>query len=72
MRRVDAGVLELTEVAADPEGDGSIVVFDPMRLTDGIEPTDDPVLNYRPAAYSVSAERRSGDPAGPGQSANSA
>ncbi len=71
-RRVDAGVLELTEVAADPEEDGSIVVFDPMRLTDGIEPTGDPVLNYRPAAYSVSAERRSGDPAGPDQSANSA
>ena len=59
-RRVDAGVLELTEVVDDPERDGDIVVFDPMRLTDGIEATADPVLTYRPAAYSVSADRRSG------------
>jgi hypothetical protein len=30
-----------------------------MRLTDGIEPSDDRILNYRPGPYSVSAERRS-------------
>lgn len=29
-----------------------------MRLTAGIEPSDDPILNYRPKAYSVSFERR--------------
>jgi len=33
-------------------------LFDPMRLTDGIEPSDDPVLRFRPRAYSVSVERR--------------
>lgn len=58
-RRVDAGTLELTEIAADPEVDGDIVVFDPTRIIDGIELTDDPVLGYRPRAYSVSAELRS-------------
>jgi catalase len=59
-RRVDAGVLELTEIVADPESDGSIIVFDPVRITDGIELTADPVLAYRPAAYSESAARRAG------------
>ena len=33
----------------DPERDGEIVVFDPVRITDGIELTADPVLNFRPA-----------------------
>ena len=34
------------------------IVFDPMRLTDGIEPSADPILAARPKAYSVSIERR--------------
>jgi catalase len=58
--RVLAGTLEITELEPDVESDGNIVVFDPMRLTDGIEASDDRVLQYRPKAYSVSAERRSG------------
>jgi catalase len=56
--RVDAGTLEITAVVADPEAGGSIVVFDPMRLTDGIEASQDPVLRFRPRAYSESADRR--------------
>ena len=35
-----------------------VMVMDPMRLTDGIEPSDDPILHVRPGAYSVSVERR--------------
>jgi hypothetical protein len=31
-----------------------------MRLTDGIEPSDDPALLYRPAVYSLSHARRTG------------
>jgi catalase len=57
-RRVSAGTMELTEVVSSPEVDGHIEVFDPMRLTDGIEPSDDPILRYRPRAYGVSARRR--------------
>ena len=53
--RVVAGTLEVTEI--EPDADESIV-FDPMRLIDGIEPSDDKVLHYRPAAYSLSHERR--------------
>jgi catalase len=57
-RRVDAGVLELTEAIEDPEADGSVVVFDPGRLTDGIELSEDPLLRFRPSAYSESVKRR--------------
>ncbi len=57
-KRIDAGTLELTEVVDDPEADGSLVVFDPVRLTDGIELTADRILAFRPKAYSASIDRR--------------
>lgn len=56
--RVELGRLELTAVA-DPERPGEPIVFDPMNLTDGIEPSDDQILAVRSGAYSVSIERRS-------------
>jgi catalase len=55
--RVVVGTLEVT--AVDDDADDSII-FDPMRLTDGIEPSDDPVLHYRPPVYGMSFERRTG------------
>jgi len=33
-------------------------VFDPTRVTDGIQVTDDPILLARSGAYSVSVSRR--------------
>jgi catalase len=33
-------------------------VFDPTRVTAGIELSDDPILHLRPRAYSASVERR--------------
>ena len=62
---VDAGRLEITAVVHDPERDDHIDVFDPLRLADGIEPSDDPILHARRRAYSVSAYRRWGKPPGP-------
>jgi catalase len=59
-KRVLAGTLEITELDPTAETGGELIVFDPMRLTDGIEPSDDRILAYRPRAYSVSAERRAG------------
>ena len=58
---IEGGTLEITGEVDDPEGDGHIEVFDPMRLGDGIEPSDDPVLHARRTSYSVSAYRRLGD-----------
>ena len=55
--RVTVGTLEVTSIDDDAD-DG--IVYDPMRLTDGIEPSDDPALLYRPAVYSLSHARRTG------------
>jgi catalase len=57
--RVVVGTLEVTA----PTGEGDDLVFDPTRLTDGIEPSDDPVLAFRPRAYALSHERRTAGPA---------
>jgi catalase len=55
-----AGRLEVTEVIDDPESGGHIEVFDPVRVVDGIELSNDPILHARPRIYSVSAYRRLG------------
>lgn len=59
-RTFDAGTIEVTAPADDPEADGGLVVFDPTRVVDGIELSDDPILRYRAAAYSESVARRLG------------
>jgi catalase len=53
---VTAGRLEVTHPDMGFATDS--LVFDPTRLTDGIKPTDDRVLWFRPGAYAVSVERR--------------
>jgi catalase len=60
-RRLRAGTLELTGLETRREIGGDVLVFDPSRVTDGIECSDDPVLRYRPPAYSDSIARRTGD-----------
>jgi len=57
-QRVIVGTLEVT--AVDDDADDAII-FDPMRLTDGIEPSDDPVLHFRPPVYGLSFARRTGN-----------
>jgi catalase len=58
---VVAGTLEVTALVDDPEVGGRIDVFDPTRVPDGIELSDDPILHARPRAYSVSAYARLGE-----------
>jgi catalase len=58
--RVEVGRLELSGPDPDREQGDDILVFDPTRVTDGIELSDDPILNFRPRAYAVSVTRRSG------------
>ncbi len=57
-RRVDVGKLEITGLETERETGGDVLVFDPARLTDGIELSDDPVLRFRSQAYSASVARR--------------
>jgi catalase len=67
---VVVGRLEVTGPETERERGDDVLVFDPTRVTDGIELSDDPILNFRPKAYSVSIERRSGVPAPAGQPAS--
>lgn len=62
-QEVRVGVLEL--VKAEPQAGGSCdkVNFDPLVLSDGVEPSDDPVLRFRSPAYAVSFGRRTSDSA---------
>lgn len=53
-----AGTLKLTKLAGDQAAGCEKLVFDPMHLIDGIEPSDDPILHARPGAYSISIEER--------------
>ena len=57
---VTVGTLAVTGLDTEREHGGDIVVFDPMRVTDGIEPSDDPVLRFRTLAYSASVKLRTG------------
>jgi catalase len=61
----NVGTLVITGLDTEREHGGDIVVFDPMRVTDGIEPSDDPVLHFRSLAYSASVKLRSGVDRGP-------
>ena len=57
---VDMGVVEMTGADTERERDGDILVNDPMRVTDGIEPSDDPILHIRTYVYGESVRRRTG------------
>jgi len=55
--RVTVGTLEVTAIDDDAD-DG--IVYDPMRLVDGIEASEDPALRFRPPVYTLSHARRTG------------
>ena len=58
--RVTVGTLTIDGLDDSRERDGDVLVFDPTRVTDGIELSGDQILRVRPDAYAVSVERRSG------------
>jgi catalase len=55
---VELGKLVLTEVAADNALEQKKIIFDPIPRVDGIEPSDDPLLELRAAIYLLSGRRR--------------
>jgi catalase len=57
-RVVPVARYEITDLETDRETGGDVLVFDPTRVTEGIELSDDPVLRFRHAAYSESVSRR--------------
>jgi catalase len=60
LEAAEMGTLELTGPETERERGDDVMVMDPTRVPDGIELSDDPILQIRSAAYSVSVERRSG------------
>jgi catalase len=52
------GILTITKVAADPFEVQNKLLFLPSNLPDGIEQSDDPMIDIRNAAYPISFARR--------------
>ena len=55
---VDLGVLTIDKAVADSAAAEKPLLFLPGQLTDGIEQSDDPLVDVRDGAYAVSFSRR--------------
>jgi catalase len=55
---VDLGVITIDKAVADSAEAEKPLLFLPGQLTDGIEPSDDPLIDVRNGAYAVSFSRR--------------
>lgn len=60
-RTVDAGTLTIDHIEGEATGPCRDLNFDPLVLPAGIEPSDDPLLSARSAAYAQSFTRRAGE-----------
>lgn len=56
--KITAGTLEISRVTAQHGGSCDGINFDPLILPSGLEPSKDPILHARSAAYAVSLKRR--------------
>jgi catalase len=57
-RTVEMGTLTITSVVADSDAAQKELAFDPIRLTDGIELSDDPLPELRSKVYALSVKHR--------------
>jgi catalase len=55
---VELGILSVTRRVVDNDAAQKALAFDPLHLVDGIEASDDPLLEVRSAAYAISRRRR--------------
>ena len=60
-QHIDVGTLTINHIESEAPGNCRDVNFDPLVLPSGIEPSDDPLLSARSAAYSTSFTRRAGE-----------
>jgi catalase len=56
---VDLGTITITRPVADSAAASRDLLFLPTNLIDGIEPSDDPLIDTRAQAYAISFDRRS-------------
>jgi catalase len=59
---LELGTIALTEPVADNAHEQKQIIFDPIPRVDGIEPSDDPLLEVRAAIYLLSGRRRRAAP----------
>lgn len=59
--QIDAGTLTLDAVSSEDGGPCTDINFDPLVLPAGIEPSDDPLLSARSAAYARSFTLRAAE-----------
>jgi catalase len=55
---IDLGTVTLTAEAPNNQAEQQHIIFDPIPRVDGIEPSDDPLLELRAAIYLLSGRRR--------------
>jgi catalase len=55
---LELGTITLTEPVADSAHEQQHVIFDPIPRVEGIEPSEDPLLELRAAVYLISGRRR--------------
>jgi catalase len=60
---LELGTVALTALVADSAREQKQIIFDPIPRVDGIEPSDDPLLELRAAIYLISGRRRRAAPA---------
>ena len=58
-REFKAGTLSITSASAQKGAECEPINFDPLVMGAGIEPTDDPILQFRSPSYAVSFAKRS-------------
>ncbi|MGO4998821.1 catalase family peroxidase [Oceanisphaera sp. W20_SRM_FM3] len=56
---ISAGTLRLQTVDTEADADCRSINFDPLRLSNGVKPSDDPILQARSPAYAISFGKRS-------------
>ena len=55
--QVELGVLELNTIIPDTPAQQQHIIFDPIPRVDGIDPSEDPLLELRAAVYLISGRR---------------
>ncbi len=61
--QLELGTLTLDQPVADNAHEQKQIIFDPIPRVDGIEPSDDPLLELRAAIYLISGRKRRTAPA---------
>jgi len=57
-KKIELGIISITSVVPDSAAAEKSLAFDPTRLTDGIELSDDPLPALRSRVYALSVARR--------------